>query len=84
MEATTKVSKKQQLVGKVVSDKMDKTIVVLVSHRKRHPKYHKSYTVTKRYQAHDEANEYKTGDKVVLEAIRPMSKNKKFKVLKKA
>jgi small subunit ribosomal protein S17 len=76
-------AKKQQIIGTVVSDKMEKTVVVLVSHRKRHPKYHKSYTVTKRYKAHDEANEYHTGDKVVIESIKPMSKNKTFKVIKK-
>jgi small subunit ribosomal protein S17 len=83
MEASTKATKKQQIIGTVVSDKMDKTVVISVSRRKRHPKYHKSYTVTKRYQAHDEANEYKIGDKVVVESIAPMSKNKKFKVIKK-
>ncbi len=83
MEATTKQSKKQQITGLVVSDKMDKTVVVLVSVKKRHPKYHKSYTVSSRYKAHDEANEFHTGDKVVIESIRPMSKEKKFKVLKK-
>ena len=83
MEETSKQSKKQQITGTVVSDKMHKTVVVLASVRKRHPKYHKSYTVTNRYQAHDEANEYKVGDKVVIESIRPMSKNKKFKVIKK-
>ena len=83
MDESIKQSKKQQITGTVVSDKMDKTVVVIVSHRKRHPKYHKSYTVTKRYKAHDESNEYHTGDKVVIESIRPMSKDKKFKVIKK-
>jgi small subunit ribosomal protein S17 len=78
-----KTAKKQQITGLVVSDKMDKTVVVEVHERKRHPKYHKSYTVTKKYKAHDEANEYHLGDKVVIESIRPMSKEKKFKVLKK-
>ncbi len=75
--------KKQQITGMVVSDKMTKTVVVKVDVRKRHPKYKKAYTITKKYKAHDENNEYHVGDKVVMESIRPMSKEKKFKVLKK-
>lgn len=82
-QSTPKQAKRQQITGTVVSDKMDKTVVVLTSVRKRHPKYHKSYTVSARYKAHDEANEYHVGDKVVIESIRPMSKEKKFKVIKK-
>ncbi len=68
----------------VISDKMHKTVVVKVDMRKRHPKYHKAYTVSKKFKAHDEQNEYHVGDKVVIESIRPMSKEKKFKVLSKA
>jgi small subunit ribosomal protein S17 len=79
-----KIIKKQQLTGTIVSDKMTKTVVVEVSSRKRHPKYHKSYTVTKKFKAHDENSEYHTGDKVVIESIRPMSKEKHFKVISKA
>lgn len=79
-----KIIKKQQITGIVVSDKMQKTVVVKVDVRKRHPKYHKSYTVTKRFKAHDENGEYHTGDKVIIESIRPMSKEKKFKVISKA
>ena len=75
--------KKQQMIGMVVSDKMDKTVVVKVDERKRHPKYHKSYTVSKKFKAHDESNEYKVGDRVVIESTRPISKEKKFKVLRK-
>ena len=75
--------KKQQLIGMVVSDKMDKTVVVKVSSRKRHPKYHKAYTVSKKFKAHDEKNEFKTGDKVVIESTRPISKDKRFKVISK-
>ena len=80
MEPTTK---KQQLIGIVVSDKMTKTVVVKVDSRKRHPKYKKAYTVSRKYKAHDENGEYHVGDKVVIESIRPMSKEKKFKVLSK-
>lgn len=75
--------KRQQMSGTVVSDKMDKTVVVKVDVIKRHPKYHKSYTKSYKYKAHDEANEYKVGDKVVIEASRPLSKEKKFTVIKK-
>ena len=62
---------------------MDKTVVVKVDVRKRHLKYKKAYTVSSKYKAHDENNEYKTGDKVVIESTRPISKDKKFKVLNK-
>ena len=78
-----KIVKKQQMTGLVVSDKMDKTVVVKVDMRKRHPKYKKAYTVSKKFKAHDETNQYKTGDKVVIESTRPISKDKKFKVISK-
>ena len=77
------IIKKQRSIGIVVSDKMHKTVVVKVDSRKRHPKYHKSYTVSKKFKAHDENNEYKVGDKVLIESIRPISKEKKFKVINK-
>jgi small subunit ribosomal protein S17 len=76
--------KRQQLTGIVVSDAMDKTVVVKVDVKKRHPKYHKNYTSSSRYKAHDEQNEYRKGDKVVIESIRPKSKDKNFAVIKKA
>ncbi len=78
-----KILKKQQMTGLIVSDKMDKTVVVKVDIRKRHAKYKKSYTISKKFKAHDENNEYKTGDRVVIESTRPISKDKKFKVLSK-
>lgn len=78
------VSKKQQITGVVVSDKMDKTVVVKVDVRKRHAKYSKAYTVSKKYKAHDENNEYHVGDRVVIESTRPVSREKKFRVIKKA
>jgi small subunit ribosomal protein S17 len=80
----TQASKKQTFVGTVVSDKMDKTVVVKVDTTKRHAKYKKTYRVTLKFKAHDEKNEYKNGDKVVIEATRPMSREKKFIVIKKA
>ncbi len=79
-----KIVKKQNMIGTVVSDIMSKTVVVKVDSRKRHAKYKKSYTVSKRYKAHDENNEYKVGDKVVIESTRPISKDKRFKVISKA
>lgn len=81
---TTNTHKKQQLTGVVVSDKMDKTVVVKVDSRKRHAKYHKAYTVSKKFKAHDEANAYKKGQTVVIEATAPISREKKFKVVRAA
>ncbi|KKS26258.1 MAG: 30S ribosomal protein S17 [Parcubacteria group bacterium GW2011_GWC2_42_6] len=78
----TKILK--QLRGVVVSDKMQKTVVVAVTRIKRHPVYKKSYKVTARYKAHDEKGEHKVGDKVVIQECRPMSKEKRFRVVKKA
>jgi small subunit ribosomal protein S17 len=83
MNQATTLSKKQQLTGIVVSDKMMKTVVVKVDIRKRHPKYKKSYTVSKKFKAHDETNQYKVGDRVIIESTRPISKDKKFKVISK-
>lgn len=69
------------LQGVVVGDKMDKTIVVSVSRFIKHPKYGKYYKVSKKYKAHDEENAYKIGDKVKIVETRPISKDKKFKVI---
>ena len=65
-----------QKVGRVVSDKMDKTVVVAVDYVRRHRLYHKRITRTSKFKAHDEQNECKTGDIVRIEETRPMSKNK--------
>ncbi len=70
------------LKGVVVSDKMDKTVVVTVSRFIKHPKYGKFYQKNKKYKAHDEENKYKIGDKVEIAETRPISKEKKFKVVK--
>jgi small subunit ribosomal protein S17 len=66
--------------GVVVSDKMDKTVVVLVERRVKHPKYHKTVTKSKRYKAHDEANDARVGDRVRIIETRPLSKTKRFRV----
>ena len=70
------------LKGVVVSDKMDKTVVVSVSRFIKHPLYGKFYKVSKKYKAHDEDNKYKVGDKVEIVETRPISKDKRFKVVK--
>ncbi len=77
----TPTTKRKTLKGIVVSDKMDKTIVVKIDRYVKHPKYQKSYTVSKKYKAHDETNSKKIGDKVEITETRPMSKDKNFKVV---
>jgi small subunit ribosomal protein S17 len=72
---------KKQLKGIVVSDKMKKTVVVRVERIKEHPKYRKRYRVHKNFKAHDEKEEYKIGDKVVIQECKPFSKDKKWRVL---
>lgn len=74
-----KISKK--ISGIVVSDKMDKTVVIAVESFKTHPKYLKKYKLTKKYKVHDEENKFKVGDKVEFASVNPISKNKRFKVL---
>ena len=69
------------LKGVVVGDKMDKTIVVSVSRFIKHPLYGKFYKVSKKYKAHDEENKYKVGDKVEIVETRPISKDKRFKII---
>ena len=72
---------KRILVGTVVSDKTDKTVTVLVERKVKHPLYGKIIRRSKKYHAHDEANEYKPGDTVRIEETRPISKTKTWKVL---
>jgi small subunit ribosomal protein S17 len=67
-------------VGRVVSDKMDKTVVVAVDYRRQHPIYKKALRRTSRFKAHDEQNQYQVGDIVRIEEIRPLSKTKKWVV----
>jgi small subunit ribosomal protein S17 len=73
-------SQRQQKVGRVVSDKMDKTIVVAVDYVRRHPLYNKRSTRTSRFQAHDENNTCREGDLVRIEETRPLSKRKRWVV----
>lgn len=80
---THQIKTRKKLTGKVVSDKMDKTVVVVVSRYVAHKKYGKYYKIDKRYKAHDENNEYKIGDTVVIEESRPISRDKFFVVIGK-
>mgnify|MGYP003802545067 CR=1 FL=1 len=83
MENKEKNNKKRKLTGEVVSDKMNKTRVVEITRFKKHSKYLKYFKVTKRFKAHDENNEYKIGDKVIMEECRPLSKEKRWKIISK-
>lgn len=74
-------SNPKKLSGVVKSDKMDKTVVVKVTRFTKHQKYQKFIKVRKNYKAHDENNEYKVGDEVIIEETRPISKDKTFKVI---
>lgn len=81
MKSTT--AQKKTLKGLVVSDKMDKTVVVAVTRFVKHPKYQKFLKITKKYKAHDEGNLHKTGEIVEIVESRPISKDKHFSVLSK-
>lgn len=75
-------NRRRTKVGIVVSNKMDKTIVVAVEEDKRHPIYGKVFTQTKKFKAHDEKNECGIGDKVEIAETRPLSKDKYFRLLR--
>ena len=91
---------KKQLTGIIISDKMEKTLVVKVERIKEHPKYKRRYKIHKKYKAHNEGEEdksssstlrsacvkgeYNIGDKVIIEEATPISRDKKWKVVKKA
>ncbi|OGZ34181.1 MAG: 30S ribosomal protein S17 [Candidatus Portnoybacteria bacterium RBG_19FT_COMBO_36_7] len=73
----------KKLKGVVISDKMQKTVVVAVTRLKKHPKYKKQYKLTTRYKAHDEEGQYHAGDKVIIQETRPFSKDKKWRIVSK-
>ena len=73
---------KQELIGKVVSDKTDKTITVLVETHKKHPLYGKRVKYSKKFTAHDETNLAKTGDVVEIMECRPLSATKRFRLVR--
>ncbi|GAA4766284.1 30S ribosomal protein S17 [Stakelama sediminis] len=72
---------KRVLTGEIVSDKTDKTVVVKVERKVKHPLYGKIMRRSKKYHAHDEANEYKAGETVRIEETKPISKLKTWKVI---
>jgi small subunit ribosomal protein S17 len=74
---------KKLLQGIVVSDKMQKTVVVEVESIKEHPKYKRRFKTHKKFKAHDEKGEFHIGDKVVIEESKPISKDKNWIVIKK-
>jgi small subunit ribosomal protein S17 len=76
-----KVSRRQQKIGRVVSNKMDKTIVVVVETLKKHRIYKRTFKQTKRFQAHDEENVCQIGDVVRIEESRPLSKMKRWRLV---
>jgi small subunit ribosomal protein S17 len=91
MNATTKTpaaapqaKNQRQLTGRVVSDKMDKTVTVVVERQVMHPTIGKVVKRTKKYHAHNEGNDAKMGDRVVIEECRPISKTKAWKVARVA
>lgn len=74
-------ARRQIKTGQVVSDKMDKTIVVSVTYLKKHPIYHKTVRRSSRFKAHDESNEARAGDTVRIVETRPLSKEKRWRLL---
>lgn len=80
-------NKKEKIIrkfqGEIVSDKMDKTIVVKVDRVKTHPIYKKKFTVSRQYKVHDPKNEYKKGEVVLFRECRPISKDKRWVIIKK-
>ncbi len=81
MRMETKQIRKKVFMGTVVSDRMNKTITVLVSRRQLHPLYKKYITSSKKYKAHDESNSAHVGDAVSIIESRPMSKEKRWRLL---
>lgn len=75
------MGEKRVIQGVVVSDKMDKTVVVKVARRKKHRLYHKYVNLTKHYKAHDEDNRCRMGDEVLIVESRPFSKEKRWRLL---
>ena len=80
-EAPAKAPQRKTKVGVVVSDKMQKTVVVSVERRVPHPVYGKMVTRSKKYKAHDEENSSKVGDRVRIMETRPLSKDKRWRVV---
>ena len=78
--AAAREGRRKTRQGTVVSDRMEKTVVVTVERRLAHPLYGKRITQRSRFHVHDEENEYRTGDVVIIEETRPLSKQKRWRV----
>lgn len=83
MSTAERSSGRRTLVGRVVSDKMDKTVIVQVDRKVLHPRYKKYVSRRKKYSAHDEANSCNVDDMVVIEESRPLSRNKRWVVVER-
>ncbi|MEK7195403.1 MAG: 30S ribosomal protein S17 [Patescibacteria group bacterium] len=83
MNEKNQIKKNKRISGLIISDKMRKTRVVEIQSFKKHPKYQKYYRTRKRFKVHDEKEEYHTGDKVVIEETRPISRWKRWKIIAK-
>lgn len=81
IKSEASASSRRRKVGTVVSDKMDKTVVVEIVTFKTHALYKKQYKSSKKYKAHDEENRCKVGDKVTIEECRPLSRDKRWRVV---
>ena len=79
-QPATEQKRRLTKIGRVVSDKMDKTVVVSVDYVRRHPLYHKAVRRTSKFKAHDEFNRARVGDLVRIEETRPLSKTKRWNV----
>jgi small subunit ribosomal protein S17 len=77
----SEAANKRTLTGRIVSDKMEKTVTVLVERRVKHPLYGKIIKRSKKYHAHDEKNEYHEGDMVMIEECRPLARTKAWRVI---
>ena len=82
MSEAAKAKNQRQLTGRVVSDKMEKTVTVLVERQVMHPVIGKVVTRTKKYHAHNDNNDAKVGDRVLIEECKPLSKTKAWRVAK--
>ena len=80
-EASAESKVRRRLTGRVVSDKMEKTVTVLVERKVKHPIYGKYVSRSQKYHAHDEKNEYHPGDVVTIEECRPLSRTKTWQVV---
>ena len=79
-----KENKKRRVIkGTIVSNKMQKTVIVSVTRLRMHPKYKKYYKITKRYKAHNENQDFQVGDKVLIQETNPISKEKTWRVISK-